>query len=135
MHFWSLARSPESGKKTSSEKNNFLSSQFPPRWTSARGGVGGLVDILRDVPGDVWGCHSTSTSMFSGTASRCLRECLENAFENAFATTLESFEQTRSRSSNDSRTEVNPLQFIDNFKKNAYLEDERPLGHTLEFVF
>ena len=35
MHFWSLTRSPESGKKAS-ENKNFLLSQFPSRWTSAR---------------------------------------------------------------------------------------------------
>ena len=68
------------GKKTSFEKNNFLSSQFPSRSTSARGGwgVGRYPGIPLEMPlggviqRQIW------------RALTPLLDAFENAFEDAF---------------------------------------------------
>ena len=79
MHFRSLTRSPESGKKTSSEKNNFLLSQFPPRWTSARGGWGGGGwSISLGIPLEM------SLRMSLHRLLDAFEDAFENAFEDAF---------------------------------------------------
>ena len=112
MHFWSLARSPESGKKTSFEKNNFLSSQFPSRSTSAHGAGGGGGVGRWGPPYEMFESFSRTSPYFTqisrkscpagwwglvyvvGNASGDAFEvAFENAFEDAYAATLESFEQ------------------------------------------